>query len=332
MTGSSTEISKADDRFQILSLDGGGSKGIFIAALLAGLENDLQQPVVKHFDLIVGTSTGGIIALGLGAGLSPAQIVDFYLRDVHLVFPGPKGYRTARRLLTSKYDGRGLAAAVKRVIGAKLLGESKVPLVIPAFNIAENKVHLFKTPHHPRFRRDWRLTMAEVAVATSAAPSFFPAHRLSNGGMRLIDGCVWANNPIMVGVTEAVGVFGQDLANIRVFSIGSTANVKTRPRFLDSAGAVGWGLRAPNVVDVMLAAQEAGALAQAQLLVGKGNVLRLDPLNRDEEVQIDGLKPCSLIARAAHFSRTVCPEFEEVFGSHLPPRYLPLQPQEMNAG
>ena len=73
-------------RFQLLALDGGGVRGIFTAALLAGLEEDVGSPVVDHFDLIVGTSTGGIIALALGAGLTPREILDFYVDERHAIF------------------------------------------------------------------------------------------------------------------------------------------------------------------------------------------------------------------------------------------------------
>jgi len=74
------------DRFQILSLDGGGIKGLFSAAVLAHLEEDLGCKIVDHFDLIVGTSTGGIIALGLGYGLSPQEIVEFYVEQGPQIF------------------------------------------------------------------------------------------------------------------------------------------------------------------------------------------------------------------------------------------------------
>src|SRR5438046_10353165 len=74
------------ERFQILSLDGGGIKGLFSAAVLAAIEADLNVSIVEHFDLIVGTSTGGIIALGLGLGLRPQQIVDFYANDGPHIF------------------------------------------------------------------------------------------------------------------------------------------------------------------------------------------------------------------------------------------------------
>ncbi len=100
MSAAETHSAAVDDRlerpsgarrFQILSLDGGGLKGLFSAAVLAELENDLNISVADHFDLIVGTSTGGLIALGLGAGLRPADIVDFYADRGPYVFGAGRG-------------------------------------------------------------------------------------------------------------------------------------------------------------------------------------------------------------------------------------------------
>jgi patatin-like phospholipase/acyl hydrolase len=91
------------DRFQILALDGGGLRGIFSAAILAALEEDLQISIVDHFDLITGTSTGGIIALGLGLGLRPRQIVEFYAELGERVFRSRPGLGSARQLLRAKY-------------------------------------------------------------------------------------------------------------------------------------------------------------------------------------------------------------------------------------
>ena len=74
------------ERFQILALDGGGIKGLFSAAVLAHIEEDLQTRIVDHFDLITGTSTGGIIALALGAGMRPRDVVSFYADEGAAIF------------------------------------------------------------------------------------------------------------------------------------------------------------------------------------------------------------------------------------------------------
>jgi uncharacterized protein len=239
------------DQFQVLSLDGGGILGIFTAALLAGLERDLGRPVLSHFDLVVGTSTGGIIAAGLGAGMAAGELADLYASEMKTIFPGPRRLRPVRQLVRPKYRAGGLESLLRRVFGDKILGESRVPLVIPSFDLGENRVYLFKTPHHERLRRDWKVPFWQVAMATSAAPTFFPAFCLPSDHVRLIDGGVWANNPAVVGVAEAVSIFGQPLDSIRVLSLGTTADPRARKRRLDNGGLLQW-IRSPNVVNVLL--------------------------------------------------------------------------------
>ena len=316
----------ADKRFQVLALDGGGAKGVFAAALLAGLEEDVGHPVLDHFDLVVGTSAGGLIALALGAGLTPRQIVDFFSREAPKAFPGPLWWRGLRRWFFAKYDNVGIERVLRGVLGKTLLGDSGIPLVVPAYNLAENDVYLFKTPHHPRLKRDWRVPMWEVAMATSAAPTFFPAYRLSGHGVRLIDGGVWANNPALVGVTEAVSLFGSSLQDVRVLSIGTTSGRQARPRRLDNAGILRWAT-GQSIVDVLLAGQGVGAFAQVQLLVGKDNAYRLDPPLLDGDFTLDGADPDVLIGKAAHHSRKFCPDFEKAFGDHARKPYTPFHHQ-----
>lgn len=312
-----------DHRFQVLAIDGGGVRGIFAAALLAGLEEDLGRPVVEMFDLVVGTSTGGIIALGLGAGLSPAQILDFYVTQKDAIFPNALGWRKARQLFVAKYPSAPLEQALRRVFNETLLGESRVPLVIPSYNLGENDVYLLKTPHHERLRRDHKLPMWVAAMATTAAPTFFPAFRLPGDHVRLVDGGVWANNPAMVGVTEAVSMFGRSLDDIRVLSVGTTTSTRTRRSRLDNAGLIRW-VRSPNVVEVLLNGQSTGAFTQVQHLIGVDNARRLNPPAPDELAALDACDAHDLIAKAAHHSRIFCPEYEAVFGSHVPHPYVPF--------
>ena len=93
-----TAYDKWDGPLQILSLDGGGVKGLFSAAILANLETDLGVRIIDHFDLIAGTSTGGIIAIALGLGLSPREIVNFYTLDA------PKIFRTKKVISACKHS------------------------------------------------------------------------------------------------------------------------------------------------------------------------------------------------------------------------------------
>jgi uncharacterized protein len=313
---------RSADRFQVLSLDGGGIRGIFSAALLSGLEKDLGQPVLDHFDLVVGTSTGGVIAAALGAGMSPTDVVDLYVSEMSTIFPGPRRLRSFRQLFRPKYRADGLEGVLRKTFGGKTLGESRVPLVIPSFDLGENRVYLFKTPHHERLKRDWRLPLWQVAVATSAVPTFFPAFSLPEDHVRLVDGGVWANNPAMVGVVEAVSMFGQPLETIRVLSLGTTADPRTRKRNLDNGGLLQWA-RSPNVANVLLTGQSVGAFTQVQHLIGSDNAHRLDPHAPTGLTGVDAADPRDLKAKAAYYSRSFCPTFKSSFADHIAAPYRP---------
>ena len=107
--------------FQILSLDGGGLKGLFAAAVLAELEADLQTRILDHFDLVAGTSTGGLVALALGAGYRPQEIVDFYVARGSHVFSRP---RHVGRLVRPKHNAHRLRDALEDLLGPRRLGDS----------------------------------------------------------------------------------------------------------------------------------------------------------------------------------------------------------------
>jgi patatin-like phospholipase/acyl hydrolase len=310
-------------RFQVLSLDGGGILGIFTAALLAGLENDLGSPILDHFDLVVGTSTGGIIAAALGAGLSPDEIVDFYVSEASTIFPGPRRLRSVRGLIRPKYRNDGLQSLLQKVFGDRVLGESKVPLVIPSFDLGENRVYLFKTPHHNRLKRDWKVPFWQVAMATSAAPTFFPVFNLPGDDVRLIDGGVWANNPAMVGVVEAVSMFGQPLDSIRILSLGTTADTRSRKRRLDNGGMLQW-VRSPNVVNVLLRGQSEGAFTEVEHLVGRQNAYRLNPHAPSGLARLDAADTRDLKAKAAYHSRFFSPTLQTAFAGHHSANYQPF--------
>lgn len=316
--------------FHVLAIDGGGVSGIFAAAVLAGLEEDLEAALIGHFDLVVGTSTGGIIALGLGAGLSPRAILDFYIDEKDRIFANRMRWRRLRHPFLAKYRPARFQVALERIFGSKLLGQSAVPLVIPAYNVGENDVYLFKTPHHPRLRRDHKVPMWAVAMATAAAPTYFPAFRLPGDRVRLVDGGVWANNPAMVGLTEAVSMFGRSLDDVRVLSVGTTSSTRARSRRLDNAGLIRWA-RGPNVVETLLRGQSAGAFAQVQHLIGPANAHRLDP-SAPDEAALDRCDGDELVAKASHHSRVFAPTFDAVFKPHTAAPYMPLRGPNAKAG
>lgn len=330
---SSTETTMQDDSehvgetagrppnpFQILALDGGGAKALFTAHILARLERDLGVSISDSFDLIAGTSAGGIIALALGAGLAPSEIVKHYRSLVEAVFPPARQrwWRRPSHLTSPVYDAESLRKALEVVLGARKLGDSTKRLVIPAWDVQVGAVHIFKTPHHERLVRDWRISMVDVALATSAAPTYFPAAHVD--GHRLIDGGVWANNPSVVAIAEGVSMLGVPLSSIRVLNVGTIDQLTAHPKRLDRGGLLNW---TKPIAPLILDAGSRGAQGIAEHLIGKGNYDRFDASVPGGLYSLDFADPEDVAGLAAHYSRMLSPIYTKRFASHQAPTYIP---------
>lgn len=265
-----------DHIFRILSVDGGGIKGIFPAAVLAGLENRYLggEPIGQFFDLIVGTSTGGIVALGLGKGLTAREMLDLYLLKGNRIFPPGMLYRwwaNLRALSLYRYERVALDAALREVLGDHILADSGSRLCIPAFEGYHGEVYIFKTPHHPDYRLDGALPMVEVAQATSAAPTYFQS--LDSKGYRFVDGGVWANNPIMIGLVDALCCFDVDPSQIRILSIGCGREASIVSAQQARGGLWSWR----TIIKAAMDLQSQNSMGQTRLLIGPQSVCRLEP-------------------------------------------------------
>jgi uncharacterized protein len=298
-------------RFQILSLDGGGYRGMFSAAVLARLEEDLGIAVSDHFDLVAGTSTGGVIALGLGAGLTPIEIVDFYTSRGPEIFEGRRR-RTIRHLVHSKYPSGPFEEALREIFQDRLFGSSRHRLAIPAYDLRSDKTCLFRTDHCEHLNRDWKEKMVDVALATTAAPTYLAARHLD--GRRLIDGGVWANNPVIVALVEAVTFLRIDLTDLRILSLGTTFEVTERPKSLDRGGLWQWK---GDATDVFLRGQALGASNAAMNLVGEKSYMRIDPAIPANLLDLDRISTNELLGRAHDESKHRAPEFKAKFGGHV---------------
>ena len=265
----------------VLSIDGGGLKGVMPAAFLAEVEQATGCRVVDHFDLVVGTSTGGIIALGIGLGLPCSQILEFYKEKGPEVFglSGGRvrtGLRRAKRwikqLFTNKHPSESLQQALYGVFGESVLGNSQTRLVIPAWDSIQRHPRLFKTAHHQRFELDYRESVVNIAMATAAAPTYFPAYQ-PDGGLELVDGGVWANNPSTVAAVEATAVLGWPSESVLLLSLGCTNERLIVPK------RMGRGKGALMAVDMLMQGQSFGADVTARMLLGGGGGER-DPVHR----------------------------------------------------
>src|SRR4051812_37500122 len=209
-------------QFRILSIDGGGIKGVFPASFLAEVENTLGiNSVAQYFDLIAGTSVGGILALGLGLGFTARQLKDFLVSLGPDVFPQARSATLRLLLGFDRYDPGPLRIALSELFGEKTLGESCARLLIPSFDATKADIHIYKTAHSKRLMMDYKVEAVQVAMATAAAPTYFPAYE-SDKSLTLVDGGVWGNNPVALAVVEAMTLLGQDPGNIDVLSLGCT--------------------------------------------------------------------------------------------------------------
>jgi Patatin-like phospholipase len=185
------------------------------------------------------TSTGGIIAIGLGLGLPARELPRLYEEKGPKIFAHDAGavenwalqrWLGLRHWFTSRYSSEPLRAALTEVLGDKRLGESRSRLVIPAWHPVLERVYIYKTAHHERLESDYKQPALDAAMATAAAPTYLAPYATADS-VELIDGGVWANNPIGVAAIEAVGLLGWPADRIRILSIGTTHDVQAPPRF-----------------------------------------------------------------------------------------------------
>ncbi|THD34492.1 MAG: patatin [Sphingomonas sp.] len=279
-----------DRRFRILSIDGGGIRGILPATLLADIEQRYCNgvPIGEHFDLIAGTSTGGIIALALAIGLPASRIASVYAEHGDEIFPAPKRFRAARRLIAGisslrsyKYDREPLERELRQVFGNATMGDATRRLCVPSFD-GFTEVNVFKTPHHPDFKLDWREELVTVALATSAAPTFFSVY--ANGDRRFADGGVWANNPVMIGLVDALTCNELDAGQVDILSLGcgESEMIISDPQV--RLGGL-WHWRGVIASAMHLASQN--ALGQAGLLIGRDRLVRVDGPLMDVPIALD---------------------------------------------
>ncbi len=274
-----------DKEFKILCIDGGGIRGIIPSKFLSKLENYLSKEkgeevkLNEYFDLICGTSTGGIIAIGLGLGMSAKEIHQLYEENATQIFGSPnkiiRFLRIIRQFLSSKYSRTNLSQILNNAYlkysedNDTRLGNSKTRLCIPAFNASTGKTKVFKTAHHKGLTQDYKIPAFKVALATSAAPTFFTPYEIDFhckkldekiNFLNLVDGGIFANNPSLIGLSEAIAL-GYTFEQIKILSIGTGSEVITCPNQKKwyYSGVISWLNPFKNVpiIEMMMQSQSA---------------------------------------------------------------------------
>ena len=281
-----------DQAFRILSIDGGGIRGVFPATLLAGLEGAIPsgRRIADYFDLIAGTSTGGIIALALASGLPASDVRDLYVdRGAEIFPPEPNGaigtitqkLHALRRLVRYRYDREVLARLLHEQFGERTLGESSARLCVPSVDGRFGETYIFKTPHHPDFKKDASEPITKVAASTAAAPTFF--RPLEDGGYAFLDGGLFANDPIMVALVDALSCFAVSRSNVRILSIGCGSAPYRITKRQRKGGRFAWR----NAIEGAIHFQSLNAQGQASLLIGADQITRVVPSASAEDIALD---------------------------------------------
>ena len=323
-------------QFRILSVDGGGIRGIFPAAFLAGLEEHFLSgaSVATYFDLIAGTSTGGIIALGLASGLRASELRDVYIHRGCEIFPpvrrGAVGLaeqhlKNLYHYFRYRYDRQALMRVLDEIIGDRKFGEARSRLCIPSFDGRYGEVYIFKTPHHPDFRKDGKERMTKVAAATGAAPTYYQP--LQDGGYTFVDGGVWANNPVMIALVDALTCFAVPRERISILSLGCGDEPYNVGKFKMLGGGVfAWW----DIIHAAMRLQSQNALGQAGLLIGADSVVRVDAPATDNQIRLDdwsrACEELPIAARAALMADGA--HVAETFLSEIAAPYTPVKQEQ----
>lgn len=249
---------------RVLSIDGGGMRGLYSATYLSALAAEAAKrrgvkelDVGKAFDLIVGTSTGGIIACALAAGISLKRVAAVYRQRGKAVFPVKMPDRFGLNLFCQIFSrprhlaagAKALTQSLEEVFGNMTVRDvydsRRIALAIPAVEMGRHRARVFKTPHLNGHRDD-DFRLVDVCLATSAAPLYRSLARVPNpipaGGhcYTFADGGLWANNPVLVAMIDAFRMTKSG-ARIDVFSLGTCSPPVGDINIPDSE--INWGLR-----------------------------------------------------------------------------------------
>jgi uncharacterized protein len=267
--------------YRILSLSGGGIRGIFQAVYLRSIAAELETPLRANFDLIAGTSTGAIIALGIASGLDINRIVDLFLKygkDIFESTPRPR----LRQLLGEhgivnyciqrgpRYSNYSLETLLRDLFKNQKLKDCRLPPVIITASKLDAFGHkVFTTLDEESLKQDGDLMLYDIAMASCAAPIYFPSVRPAGQERTFVDGGLWANTPSLLAVLEAHYRAKARIEDIRVISIGNG----TVPKGIAASeyNALSILKYVPMLLEVMFSAQHTASNELVERLLGTDN-------------------------------------------------------------
>ncbi len=323
-------MKKQNKPIRILSIDGGGIRGIIPGQILVALENKLREldpgaRIADYFDLVAGTSTGGILSCALllpdgSSGrpkLTAREVVDLYLKNGAQIFQlsAWRKFMTIWGLGDEKYSAESLENYLAEIFTDTRLSELIRPCVITSYDVERGYGHFFMQ-HEARNKSGYEFFVRDVTRATSAAPSYFECARIlsqTREASALIDGGVFVNNPALCAFAEAQEQFRVNTADMFILSLGTGYQQEMYPyQKVKKWGAIGW-IR--PLIDIMMSGASQVVdhqLAQIfQSVDHKEYYIRIDPeLDGSVDSRMDNASDKNRIA-LAEFGKSVAEKFDD---------------------
>jgi uncharacterized protein len=305
--------------FYILSIDGGGFRGLFAAHILSRIEDEFQIDWKARFGLISGTSTGSIIAALLVCGVPATEIVQFYKDKGKNIFK--KKLLCRAGFFGSRFKNAVLNEALEEVFKNKKLGDIDFPLIIPSTDIGNGKVHVFKSAYDKGFVRDKDVLVRDAVIASCSAPTYFDPKAV--GDYMLADGGLWGNSPSLIAAIDAKRRLGQNLKKLKIFSIGTGIGHQFYPQEASIMRKIcGWGFFTnwghSKFIQMLLNLQSETANNMLGLLLERDQILRLN-YNSDLPLAIDNPKQARDLSSKA--------DSEFTHNSQIIAEFLELKPR-----
>ena len=268
-----------------LSLTGGGVRGLFSATVLSELERRIGRDLSEQFDVVVGTSVGGIIALGLACGISAKKIASHISASAKDIF-GKPARLNPDGLRATRHRPDRLRECIGTILGSSAntkIRELNRNVLIPSVDAFANRIVYFSNVERIGSTPCLNASLIDVALATSAAPTYFPPHIIDEAAF--LDGGIASNNPDIEALRFCWTVLSRTLQSLRILSIGTgdVQHVVDRQDCMD-AGAIKW-MRKYKILDRMMSLQESKSSGLVADLLGEG-YLRIDT-TFENEISLD---------------------------------------------
>lgn len=287
-------------KIRILSIDGGGLRGIAPLLILKEIEKQQGKRIHELFDVIIGTSTGGIIASGLTCtkdNINPYytidQLIEIYTTKSNMIFPldnniFTKTYRKVKTLFSPMYSSSGISKLLYEYFSDMKLSNTLIPIIVTSYDIKNNEVVMFKT-RNAKISQQHDAYLKDICRATSAAPVYFPSYNLNynNKDRILVDGGVYINNPTMAGVSDILKTINVSIDNVEVLSLGTgmyskSLSIKTRK----------WGILewVQSIITIMMQASSKAVVYESDELLKKHLRLQFSINNKKYSNMADASK------------------------------------------